>query len=291
VKRGAGWRRAFVRLTKPPATTRAAARKRFFNEARPLTPHVSVQVKELLFFVSTSDRLGRGLFARRWRQDFASLARAVRLLNEHGLCRPGSTFVDVGANIGTTTVRAIRRHGFARAVALEPEPGNFRILRLNLVANEIESNVTALQAAVSDREGEVELVLSARSGGMHTLATLLPDGKSDGTLTVPAVRLDGLVQGGVIEPDAVGLLWIDAHGAEGLVLAGAPVLLEGGVPIATAIRPALPSWPETKESLIRLLGDYTDFADLRRGSAPPVTDLRQLLDSLTTNGDVLAFRR
>jgi FkbM family methyltransferase len=278
-------------VMKPPADTRSAARKRFFREARPLTPYVSVEVKELMFFVSTSDSLGRGLFARRRRQDFGHLERAVRLLNEHGLCRPWSTFVDVGANIGTTTVAAIRRHGFARAVALEPEPHNFRTLRLNLVANDIESSVTALQVAVSDREGEVELALSARSSGAHTLVPLLPNGASGATLTVPTVKLDSLVRRGVIEPETVGLVWVDAAGAEGFVFAGASALLERGVPIVTAVRPTLPSWPQTKESLIRLLSDYTDFADLRRGREAPVTSLGLLLESLTKDGDLLVFRR
>jgi FkbM family methyltransferase len=278
-------------MRQAPADTRSAVRKRFFDEARPLTPYVSVEVKELMFFVSTNDSLGRGLFARRWRQDLGHLERAVRLLNEHSLCRPGSTFVDVGANIGTTTVGAMRRHGFARAVALEPEPHNFRTLRLNLVANDIESSVTAFQVAVSDREGEVELALSARSSGAHTLVEFGPDGRSDATLMVPAVTLDSLVREGVIEPETVGLVWVDAAGAEGFVFGGASALLERVVPIVMAVRPTMPSWPQTKESLIRLLSGYTDLSDLRRNREAPVTSLRLLLDSLTEDADLLAFRR
>jgi FkbM family methyltransferase len=278
-------------VTKRPADTRSAARKRFFKEARPLTPYVSVEVKDLMFFVSTNDSLGRGLFARRWRQDFGHLERAVRRLNEHGLYRPGSMFVDVGANIGTTTVGAIRWHGFARAVALEPEPRNVQTLRLNLVANEIESTVTVFQVAVSDRDGEVELALSDRSSGAHTLVPLRPDGTSAATLTIPAVSLDSLVRRGVIEPETVGLVWVDAAGAERLVFAGASALLERGVPIVTAVRPTLPGWPQTKESLCQLLRGYTGVADLRRDKEPPVTSLRRLLDSLTKDADLLVFRR
>jgi FkbM family methyltransferase len=278
-------------MRQAPADTRASERKRFFHDARPLTPYVSVEVKELMFFVSTNDSLGRGLFARRWRQDLGHLERAVRLLKEHSLYRPGSTFVDVGANIGTTTVGAMRWHGFARAVALEPEPHNFLTLRLNLVANDIESSVTAFQVAVSDREGEVELALSARSSGAHTLVQFGPDSRSDVTLTVPAVTLDSLVREGVIEPETVGLVWVDAAGAEGLVFRGASALLKRAVPIVMAVRPTMPSWPQTKESLIRLLSGYTDLAQLRRAREAPLTSLRLLLDSLTEDADLLVFRR
>ena len=107
-------RGALARLRKA-VDTEAAERRRFFKRARPFTRYLSVDVKNLTFLVATDDRLGRGLFVRRWRQDFRHLNRAMRLLSEHELFRAESTFVDVGANIGTTTVRAIRRHGFARA--------------------------------------------------------------------------------------------------------------------------------------------------------------------------------
>jgi FkbM family methyltransferase len=248
-------------------------------------------VDGLTFFVATNDRLGRQLFVRRWRQDLSHLGRAVNILRERGISRPGSTFVDVGANIGTTTVGAVCRQRFARAVALEPAPDNFRTLRMNLAANEVESRVTALEVAVSDREGDVELLLTARSSGTNTLLPLLPDQASGATLRVPTVSLDDLVRRKVIEPDRVGLLWADAAGAEGLVFAGASALLDRRVPIVTAVRPTLPSWPQTKEALIRLLRGYTGFTNLRLRHGAMMNELEPLLDSLTGDWDLLAFRR
>lgn len=283
------FRIAFTRRRKPSADNGPVARREFFDQAWPLTKYLSVEAKGMTFFVSTNDRLGRGLFIRRSIKDFSELDRAVRLLRERGLFRPGSTFVDVGANIGTTTARAIHRHGFAHAIALEPEPQNFRTLRLNMVANEIESLVTALQVAASDGNGDVELAVSARSSGGHVLVRLQPEAATTKTLTVPATTLDELVHGGVIEPDAVGLLWIDTAGAEILALEGASALLERGVPVVTALRPSLPDWPRTKESLSRLLSHYTEFDDIRHGK-PAADDLDLMLDSLTEHGDLLACR-
>jgi FkbM family methyltransferase len=278
-------------LTVEKSRLKAASRRVFFNEAALVTPYVAVEVDGLMFFVATNDRLGRHLFVRRWRQDLSHLTRAVNVLREHGIHRSGSTFVDVGANIGTTTVGAVCRQDFARAVALEPAPDNFRTLRVNLVANEVESRVTAFQVAASDREGDVELVLTPRSSGTHTLFPLLPERASRTTLRVPTVRLDDLVRRAVIEPDLVGLLWAYAAGAEGFVFDGASTLLELRVPIVTAVRPTLPSWPQTKETLIRLLSGYTGFVNLRLRSEAPIDALAPLLDSLTEDGDLLAFRR
>jgi hypothetical protein len=69
----------------------------------------------------------------------------------------------------------------------------------------------------------------------------------------------------VIDPDLVGLLWADAAGSEGLVLAGAATLFERRVPIVIAVRRTLPSWPQTRDTLIRLLSGYTAFSNLRYG--------------------------
>ena len=44
------------------------------------------------------------------------------------------------------------------------------------------------------------------------------------------------MESGQIRVEDVGLLWIDAAGHDGEVLAGASKLLEAGVPIVTAIR-------------------------------------------------------
>jgi FkbM family methyltransferase len=266
-------------------------RKEFVNRARPLTPLVAVETDDrLLFLVSTRDRLGRGVFAQRGRQDMDVLDDALRTLNDHGARSPGQTFVDVGANLGTTTVTALRRHGFKRGVALEPEPGNFRILRLNLVANEVDSLVTAFQAAVSDRMGEAQLRVSSRSSGVHELVDSEEETVGDDVISVPVITLDSLVRDEVVESDDVGVLWVDAAGGEASVLAGAGVLLEQGMPIVFAVRPGRSEWPEVRERMSGLLAGYTHFAGLRPVGTGVSRDLGAILDTFSTPGDVLAFR-
>lgn len=284
----AGWRRRRDHR-RGPAPPDSEARRRFFDQAQALTRYLSVEVGELTFLVDTSDRIGRGLFVRRFRQDLRHLDRAVRLVGEHRLLREGSIFVDVGANIGTTTVHAVRCHGFAGAVSLEPAPTNFRLLLLNLVANEVEGRVRPLRAAAADREGTVQLVLSRRTSGEHSIVAR-SDGKASRTIAAQAVTLDALAAGGLLDPAAVGLLWMDAQGAEHLVLAGAATLLARGVPVATAVRPKLANWLETRDGLIRLLAGYTHFYDLRRRVAPAAHALAPLLDAQEASGDLLALR-
>jgi FkbM family methyltransferase len=266
-------------------------REAFFSQAAELTPYLGVEADGDLFLVATDDAgIGRRLFVNGIRGDMAHLRTAVRLLEELGVPTTGSTFVDVGANIGTTTVTALRRHRFARAVALEPAPSNFHVLRLNLVANEVESDVTALQVAVTDKEGEEQLVLSGAGSGSHVLAPAVPKTPAS-TVLVQAVTLDGLVARGLLDPAAVGLLWIDAAGHESEVLTGASKLVDAGVPLVAALRTRSDNWPETKEFLLRHLSGYTDFAELRL-NAQRTDDLGALLDSIQRpSTDLLAVRR
>src|ERR1019366_5482962 len=51
-------------------------------------------------------------------------------------CRPGLTFVDIGANVGYYSALALARmHGNGKVIALEPHPENFRYLQATVAAN------------------------------------------------------------------------------------------------------------------------------------------------------------
>ena len=76
------------------------------------------------------------------------------------LLRPGDVFYDVGANIGYFTLIGARLVGpSGRVVAVEPQPEARQRLEHNVAINGFD-NVTAIEAAVADEEGESELVVS-----------------------------------------------------------------------------------------------------------------------------------
>jgi FkbM family methyltransferase len=84
--------------------------------------------------------------------------------------QPGEVLVDVGANVGMYTIWAARTRG-ARVVAFEPESLNFALLNRNIVANNLQAQVVAYCAALSDRSGFGELQLSRfmAGGSCHSL--------------------------------------------------------------------------------------------------------------------------
>lgn len=134
------------------------------------------------------------------------------------LAQPGMTVIDVGANIGYHTLLLSRRVGAAgKVVAVEPVPGNLRLLEENVARNAGDGNVVTLPYALTDRAGEVTLSLDAHNAGMHRLASVEASGGST-RVTVSATTLDALATELGLAPD---LIKMDVEGAEGRVLAGA----------------------------------------------------------------------
>jgi FkbM family methyltransferase len=68
---------------------------------------------------------------------------------------PGSTVLDVGANIGIYTLLAAKRG--ARVFAVEADPRNLEMLRHHVHENGFDDRVTIFPVAVGDREGDVTL--------------------------------------------------------------------------------------------------------------------------------------
>jgi hypothetical protein len=69
---------------------------------------------------------------------------------------PGDTVFDIGAHCGVSTWHLSQRVGPAgRVIAFEPDPVNFSLLLQNIELHKL-TNVTPLQIAVSDRNGDAD---------------------------------------------------------------------------------------------------------------------------------------
>ena len=251
----------------------------FYDAAARLTPFLGTRAGQGLFLVRTEDaNVGRTLFCKQGRGEMDVVARAATVLRAifGDEAVDGRTFIDVGANIGTTTVSALLEQDFGEAVALEPEDVNFVTLRVNLLLNGLEDHVTAVQVAASDHVGTLPLVVDRSQGGKHWVATddaarqrALP---TDEVIEIPITTLDELARQGVYQPDQVGLLWIDAQGHEGHILEGATSLLSRGTPIVLEWDPAMLDKVGDRGKIERVAADsYTHFAAMRadrRGDGP-----------------------
>lgn len=134
------------------------------------------------------------------------------------LVRPNMTCLDVGANAGFYALMFSRLVGEQGSVhAFEPLPKNIAYIAEHIAANRCR-NVQVHSVAVSDRDGEARFECH-RSRSMGAL-------DDSGSMTVRSVRLDALLEAGVISRPHI--IKIDVEGAEMRVLEGARQLLVAG---------------------------------------------------------------
>lgn len=141
-----------------------------------------------------------------------------RLLRVGGLVELGGREVlEIGANIGTTTVPLVTVLNAARVHACEPVTRNLELLERNVLSNGLRDRVTIHRTAVSDRPGTLNFSLADRYWGSSRVA---PEGEPATATTIDALLATGL---------SPALVWIDVEGHEAAVLAGARKL--GSIPI------------------------------------------------------------
>jgi FkbM family methyltransferase len=287
------------------AQTRASEQERYerrlaiFRGLREHTRTVEAECGDLRFLVDTSDTgIGQGVFAAGRRPEFEVLDLTLQLLDRFGRPVERSVFVDVGANIGTATMAALKWHGFARAVACEPTPRTRELLRLNALHNGVEDRLYVAPEAISDRAGETTLLLVASSPGRDRIVEA--DAEGD-TITVATATLDDVLARYTVAPDDVGLLWIDTQAHEPEVLRGAAGLLARRPPVVFEFWPAALRSRGTLDRLSEALAGYERFVDLRAAAKFDGDDVTELLTSIEaatryidglprpTHTDLLAF--
>ena len=244
----------------------------FYLLAR-MSPALAVDSDGVRYYVSTKDRgLSRTVFGNgSYEQDVMS--HTIALLERHVHRSPlldGRIFLDIGANIGTSTIPALKTFRAARAVSVEPDTENYKFLRCNVIANDLEDRVQTLQAALSDRSGTGTLERAEGSWGDHRvrMSTGSPEGafgeSSRPTVAVSLLRFDDMVRDLSIDLSLVGLVWMDVQGHEGHVLAGATSLLASEVPVA------MEYWPYG----LRRAGGLTMLHNLIATNYRRVVDIR-----------------
>ena len=130
--------------------------------------------------------------------------------------KEGDVVFDIGAHVGFYTLLSSRLVGHrGRVVAFEPVPENLAFLEKHLAINSI-SNVDIIEAAVSDRDGQVGLSSGPSSSMWHFDAR--------GVLNVRAHCLDELVLNAKLP--APDLIKMDIEGAELLALNGSAGVID-----------------------------------------------------------------
>jgi FkbM family methyltransferase len=127
------------------------------------------------------------------------------------LPKEGDTIVDVGAGTGWETLLFSRRVGRSgRVISIEAHPGVFRCLSKMCAENELE-NVTLMQVAVADQEGQVELSNSPEHEGNSIVGAV-------SGISVPCRTLEYIFRS--LGLSRVDFLKMNIEGAERLAVSG-----------------------------------------------------------------------
>jgi len=286
---------------KPPKFGRES-RERFFDTAAPQhTSLVGIETEWGSFIVATHDLgVGRSLFVGRKRGEMRHIELAVSILQREGVALQG-TFVDCGANIGTTIIPALSNGPFTAGICFEPHPENYRLLKANLALNDLDRRVTVLRSAVSREAGVLQMTVHPTNSGAHEITTgggqspEMPPGEQE-LIEVSVVTIDETLAELSVAPGDVSMLWLDVQGHESAALDGAAGLLDVAPPAVVEFYPAMLERDDDLQSFVETAQrTYTNVLDLRSvtdlDAEPawrPVAELRDIGDERPLTDILLA---
>ena len=191
----------------------------------------------------------------------------MQILNsesQSGVSTKKPVLFDIGANIGPIGIPAIKRGYVDRVIAFEPDPDNFRLLRINTILNDVDDRMECYQVALGAESGIAQLTRSESNHGDHRIRRP-SDSDDSGTdhasdnVTIEVRRLDDFLAG---VTDCI--LWIDVQGYETHVLSGAVTALRNACPLVLEFTPKDLVENGTMEQFIEHLtsSSYTRFFNL-----------------------------
>ena len=232
------------------------------------------------FAVFTSDRIISRRVYLRGNFEFWKVEKALALLGREFQL---DHLVDVGANIGTVCIPAVRRGLARRATAIEPAPDNYRLLIANIYLNDLASAIkTHNVALVAGTERTVGLALSARNSGDHRAFTISSSKQSDADhrdhVVVSADTFDNLIPD--LDPRS-SLVWMDTQGYEGFILSAAHRITSQCVPMVVEFWPQAMRRSGCYDQLKSALMGYKTFYNLNSQRSAATAMSAAALDELT----------
>jgi len=231
------------------------------------------------------DSIGWGLFLD-GQFELDVLPRLLELIGD-------GTIVDVGANVGTTTVPLAQRG--RSVIAIEPVPHTFALLVTNVEENRLTDLVRCVNQAILAQEGDVEMVFAHGSGQSEVLTDTASPAfrrwsfEERGRVRVPGGPLDPLLQRLEVAPEDVALVWSDTQGCETDVLVSGERLWSAGVPVYLELDPFALGQHGGVERFLQVaeahFGGFLLEADVIAGvrRATPVRELRRTVAAMASD--------
>ena len=217
--------------------------------------------------------------------DLLKLKKTIKVLHEKGF--KTERLFDVGANIGVVCIPAIKQKIVKTGFAVEPEKNNYKLLKTNIILNDLENDIQTYNFALSDSDDKhLNMELSDYNSGGHSVQNL-ENLKSHGNskknfIKVKTKKFDTLFSNVNKIND---LIWIDAQGHEPFILDGCKNALDKEIPIVIEFWPYGLKKNNSWEKMINTIRGFKYFLDLSKSENNLEIINDKSLDKLTSGWD------
>ena len=261
----------------------------FFRQRHP-ERFLCVDQFQFPYIVHTSDNGTSREVYRCGQLDLEKFQRVVEILSKKVMANR-RVLLDVGANLGTICIPLVGTGQFERAIAVEPDPLNLRLLRTNIAFNELQEHILVLERAAADDDNrKLLLELSAVNTGDHRIAVSKAPGlhheENRNRIEVQSITIDSIVESDTAHAEEF-LIWMDVQGYEGWALTGAKKTLACTPPLVLEFWPYGMRRAGSFGPLQKSVAPYKYFVDLSDPGATrlAIDDLPVLYNQIGENGD------
>ena len=202
------------------------------------------------FLVFTNDGgISRQIFINK-EYNLNSLKKVIKIIGKQNI------IFDVGANLGTTCITALKQKYAKYSIAIEAEKNLFRLLNLNIQLNNMNNNIVPLNFAASDKHEYFDLIKNNKNYGANFIKKKANNKNLKNK--IQSLKLDDLVK--YLKKKT--LIWIDVQGNESKVLKGSSKLIKKKIPFVIEFWPYGINRSNNKENLKKELEKFKYFFDL-----------------------------
>lgn len=241
----------------------------FFNLARQLNYFTTCTTNSGLNYIATSNDIAlmkyMSIGGKNWAEDemnaFHELAKEFYQIDDSS-----GLFLDLGANIGTTGIYFMKKIApNLKLLAFEPDAENFKLLRANLILNDMEEKSVAENFGLGIEESEQTFYKNITNPGG---SGMFFEGRNFPSETIKIIALDKYFEEKNLNAEDIRYIWIDTEGFEPQVLLGAQnILRKNPAPIFMEFNPHWWQKSGFYEKMMELLIElYESYIWLKEGT-------------------------
>lgn len=189
--------------------------------------YVFVENQSVSYLLDTKDKVISKAIYRHGLYDFDILQKALKI------CKGKDYLIDVGANLGSISIPAIKNNYFKMSYAFEIEKLNLKHLKINTILNDLEDKIVIENLAIfskSNKNLSIKINKYNYGDSKITLTQEADNGK------IKSITLDQYFKNNKKIYNS-SLIFMDIQGSEIHALKGASLFLKKTTPIVLEIDP------------------------------------------------------